>query len=149
MKFWYFFLSFLVKQPQNPSYVCSPNFCWYKLAKLYKSFSGNLTLEFSGGHVLTLVIDLEMLRRWKSLKEDSHHSFRICVFVSFTYIPKSRIAGSYGSPLQYSCLENPRDGSLMGSMSMGSHMGSMSMGSKSMGSQKVGHDWRDLAAAAW
>ena len=39
-----------------------------------------------------------------------------------------------GSPLQYSCLENPRDGGACWVPSMGSH--------------RVGHDWRDLAAAA-
>ena len=36
-----------------------------------------------------------------------------------------------GSPLQCSCLENPRDGGL-----------------PSVGSHRVGHDWSDLAAAA-
>ena len=39
-----------------------------------------------------------------------------------------------GNPLQYSCLENPRDGEPGGLPSMGSH--------------RVGHDWSDLAAAA-
>ena len=39
-----------------------------------------------------------------------------------------------GSPLQCSCLENPRDGRPGGLPSMGSH--------------RVGHDWSDLAAAA-
>ena len=39
-----------------------------------------------------------------------------------------------GNPLQYSCLENPRDGGACWVSSMGSH--------------RVGHDWRDLAAAA-
>ena len=46
----------------------------------------------------------------------------------------SRTGGGNGNPLQYSCLENPRDaepGELL-----------------SMGSQRVGHDWRDLAAAS-
>ena len=38
-----------------------------------------------------------------------------------------------GSPLQCSCLENPRDG------------GNPS-GLPSMGSHRVGHDWSDLAA---
>ena len=40
-----------------------------------------------------------------------------------------------GSPLQYSCLENPRDGEPGGLLSMGSH--------------RVGHDWSDLAVAAF
>ena len=39
--------------------------------------------------------------------------------------------GKNGNPLQYSCLENPRDNPML-----------------SMGSHRVGHDWRDLAAAA-
>ena len=39
-----------------------------------------------------------------------------------------------GNPLQYSCLENPRDGE--------------PGGLPSMGSRRVGHDWSDLAAAA-
>ena len=39
-----------------------------------------------------------------------------------------------GTPLQYSCLENPRTGEPGGLLSMGSH--------------RVGHDWSDLAAAA-
>ena len=39
-----------------------------------------------------------------------------------------------GSPLQCSCLENPRDGKPGWLPSMGSH--------------RVGHDWSDLAAAA-
>ena len=39
-----------------------------------------------------------------------------------------------GNPLQYSCLENPRDGEPDGLLSMGSH--------------KVRHDWSNLAAAA-
>ena len=40
-----------------------------------------------------------------------------------------------GNPLQYSCLENPRDGEPGGLPSIGSH--------------RVGHDWSDLAAAAF
>ena len=36
-----------------------------------------------------------------------------------------------GTPLQYSCLENPMDGEPGGLPSMGSH--------------RVGHDWSDLA----
>ena len=40
-----------------------------------------------------------------------------------------------GNPLQYSCLENPRDGQLGRLPSMGSH--------------RVRHDWSDLAAAAF
>ena len=39
-----------------------------------------------------------------------------------------------GNPLQYSCLEKPRDRGACWVLSMGSH--------------RVGHDWRDLAAAA-
>ena len=39
-----------------------------------------------------------------------------------------------GNPLQYSCLENPRDREPPGLLSMGSH--------------RVGHDWSDLEAAA-
>ena len=39
-----------------------------------------------------------------------------------------------GNPLQYSCLENPRDGGALWAASMGSH--------------RVGHNWSDLAAAA-
>ena len=39
-----------------------------------------------------------------------------------------------GTPLQRSCLENPRDGGACGLPPMGPH--------------RVGHDWRDLAAAA-
>ena len=39
-----------------------------------------------------------------------------------------------GTPLQYSCLENPRDGEPGGLPSMGLH--------------RVGHDWSDLADLA-
>ena len=39
-----------------------------------------------------------------------------------------------GNPLQYSCLENPKDGEPGGLPSLGSH--------------RVGHDWSDLAAAS-
>ena len=46
----------------------------------------------------------------------------------------SCIGEGNGSPLQCSCLENPRDGEPGGLPSMGSH--------------RVGHDWRDLAAPA-
>ena len=45
----------------------------------------------------------------------------------------SCIGEGNGNPLQYSCLENPRDGEPGGLPSMGSH--------------RVGHDWSDLAAA--
>ena len=38
--------------------------------------------------------------------------------------------GGHGNPLQYSCLENPTDG--------GARL-------RSMGSQRVGHDWSNLA----
>ena len=40
-----------------------------------------------------------------------------------------------GTPLQYSCLENPRKGEPGGLPSMGLH--------------RVGHDWSDLAAAEY
>ena len=40
-----------------------------------------------------------------------------------------------GNPLQYSCLENPRDSRPGGLLSMGLH--------------RVAHDWSDLAAASW
>ena len=39
-----------------------------------------------------------------------------------------------GTPLQYSCLENPRDGGAWWAAISGSH--------------RVGHDWSNLAAAA-
>jgi len=45
----------------------------------------------------------------------------------------SCIGEGNGSPLQCSCLENPRDGGAWWLPSMGSH--------------RVGHDWSDLAAA--
>ena len=45
----------------------------------------------------------------------------------------SRIGEGNGNPLQYSCLESPRDGEPGGLLSMGSH--------------RVGHNWIDLAAA--
>ena len=38
-----------------------------------------------------------------------------------------------GTPLQYSCLENPREGGAWSAVIYGSH--------------RVGHDWSDLAAA--
>ena len=47
----------------------------------------------------------------------------------------SCIGGGNGNPLQCSCLENPRDGEPGGLPSMGSH--------------RVGHNWSDLAVAAW
>ena len=46
----------------------------------------------------------------------------------------SCIGEGNGNPLQYSCLENPRDGGAWWLPSLGSH--------------RVGHDWSDLAAAA-
>ena len=46
----------------------------------------------------------------------------------------SCIGEGNGNPLQYSCLENPRDGSLVGC-----HL---------WGHNRIGHDWSDLAAAA-
>ena len=46
----------------------------------------------------------------------------------------SCIGEGNGSPLQRSCLENPRDVEPVGLPSMGLH--------------RVGHDWSDLAAAA-
>ena len=45
-----------------------------------------------------------------------------------------RIREVNGTPLQYSCLENPMDGGVCRL--------------QSMGSWRVGHDWSDLAAAA-
>ena len=51
-----------------------------------------------------------------------------------TSLSLSRIGEGNGSPLQCSCLENPRDGEPGGLPSTGSH--------------RVGHDWSDLAAAA-
>ena len=47
----------------------------------------------------------------------------------------SYIGEGNGNPLQCSCLENPRTGEPGGLQSMGSH--------------RVGHDWSDLAAAAF
>ena len=47
----------------------------------------------------------------------------------------SHIGEGNGSPLQCYCLENPRDGEPGGLPSMGLH--------------RVGHDWSNLAAAAW
>ena len=47
----------------------------------------------------------------------------------------SCIGEGNGNPLQCSCLENPRDGESGGLLTMGSH--------------RVGHDWSDLAAAAY
>ena len=46
----------------------------------------------------------------------------------------SCIGEGNGNPLQFSCLENPRDGESGGLPSMGLH--------------RVGHNWSDLAAAA-
>ena len=55
--------------------------------------------------------------------------------ITFTFLfSLSCIGEGNGSPLQCSCLENPRDGKPGGLLSMGSH--------------RVGHDWSDLAAAA-
>ena len=48
----------------------------------------------------------------------------------------SCIGGGNGNPLQYSCLENSRDG------------GAWWAGLLSMGSHRIGHDWSDSAAAA-
>ena len=51
------------------------------------------------------------------------------------YLHHSLASGQItGNPLQYSCLENPRDGGACWVPSMGSH--------------RVGHDWCDLAAVA-
>ena len=47
----------------------------------------------------------------------------------------SCIGEGNGNPLQYSCLENPRDGE--------------PAGLPSLGLDRVGHDWSDLAAAAY
>ena len=46
----------------------------------------------------------------------------------------SCIGEGNGNPLQYSCLEDPRDGGEPG-------------GLPSVGSHRVGHDWSNLAAA--
>ena len=51
-----------------------------------------------------------------------------------TSLSLSCIGGGNGNPLQYYCLENPRDGEPGGLLSMGS--------------QRVGYDWSDLTAAA-
>ena len=51
------------------------------------------------------------------------------------YFSLSGIGEGNGNPLLCSCLENPRDGEPGGLPSMGLH--------------RVGHDWRDLAAAAY
>ena len=53
---------------------------------------------------------------------------------SYFHFPLSCIGEGNGNPLQWSCLENPRDGEAGRLPSMGSH--------------RVGHDWSDLAAAA-
>ena len=50
------------------------------------------------------------------------------------HLSLSCIGEGNGNPLQYSCLENPRDGEPGGLPSLGSH--------------RVGHNWSDLAAAA-
>ena len=39
-----------------------------------------------------------------------HVSFPIRIFVFSGYTLRSGMAGSYGNPLQYFCLENPMDG---------------------------------------
>ena len=46
---------------------------------------------------------------------------------------RAQVGEGDGTPLQCSCLENPRDGG--------------AWGLQSMGSRRVGHDWSDLAAA--
>ena len=62
--------------------------------------------------------------RWESdMTERLHFHFSL-----------SCIGEGNGNPLQYSCLENPRDGEPGGLPSMGLH--------------RVRHDWSDLAAAA-
>ena len=55
------------------------------------------------------------------------------IFGQGTYFSLSCTGEGNGNPLQYSCLENLRDGGAW-LLSMGSH--------------RVGHDWSDLAAAA-
>ena len=54
-------------------------------------------------------------------------------WLHFHFSP-SCIGEGNGNPLQYSCLENPRDGGAGGLPSIGSH--------------RVRHDWSNLAAAA-
>ena len=54
-----------------------------------------------------------------------------CLLISWLQSPSGK---GNGTPLQYSCLENPRDRGVGGLLSMGSH--------------RVRHNWSDLAAAA-
>ena len=72
---------------------------------------------------------------WRSLvgcspwgRKESDVTERLHFHFSLSCIGKGN-----GNPLQYSFLENPRDGEPGGLPSMGSH--------------RVGHDWSDLAAA--
>ena len=76
---------------------------------------------------------------WKTLLKDSFCPEKgkkdkagNCKVVS--QVLGSRSGEGNGTPLQCSCLENPRDGEPGGLPSTGSH--------------RVGHNWRDLAAAA-
>ena len=55
-------------------------------------------------------------------------------FIFHFHFSLSCIGEGNGNPLQYSCLENPRDRGAWWLPSMGSH--------------RVGHDWSDLAVAA-
>ena len=63
---------------------------------IYSSADGHLGCV----HVLAIVNSVAM-------NTGVHVS--LSVLVSSLYIPSSGIAGSYGTPLQYSCLENPMD----------------------------------------
>ena len=60
-----------------------------------------------------------------SLSTELYNSF--CLTLSFPF------GEGNGNPLQYSWLENPRDGGAWWA---------------ALGSHRVGHDWRDLVAAA-
>ena len=60
-----------------------------------------------------------------------HTAFKICVVC---VVSSSHDREGDGTPLQHSCLENPRDGGPWGAAVIGSH--------------RVGHNWIDLAAAA-
>ena len=57
---------------------------------------------------------------------ESDMTERLCFHFSLSCIGEGN-----GNPLQYSCLEKPRDGGAWWLLSMGSH--------------RVGHDWSDLA----
>ena len=69
---------------------------------------------------------------WAAVHGVARSCTRLCDFTFTFHFPC--IGEGNGNPLQYSCLENPRDGKPGGLPSMGPH--------------RVGHDWSDLAAAA-